>query len=85
MDTTRTPVRSCVDTPDRQELIASSHSVEEIGRYVTADSLGYLSLEGMYRAMGEDRSNYCDACFSGEYLVELPRREGPVALRVVGS
>jgi amidophosphoribosyltransferase len=62
-----------IDTPTRQELISSSHSVEEIARYVTADSLGYLSLEGLVRAVG-DEGSYCDACFSGEYLVDFERR-----------
>jgi amidophosphoribosyltransferase len=61
-----------IDTPTRQELIANSHTLEEINRYVTADSLGYLSLEGVYRAVGQDRQGYCDACFSGDYLVALP-------------
>jgi amidophosphoribosyltransferase len=78
-----------IDTPTRQELIASSHGIDEIAKYVTADSLGYLSLEGLYAALGEDRSRFCDACFSGEYLVEFPRRApGPAAnapLRVVGA
>ena len=75
-----------IDTPTRQELIASSHSVEEIGRFVTADTLGYLTVEGIYRALGRERTEYCDACFSGDYLVALPRREGPPrALRILGA
>jgi amidophosphoribosyltransferase len=74
-----------IDTPNRQELIASTHSVEEIAKYVTADTLGYLSLEGLYAALGEDRRSFCDACFSGEYLIEFPRRRSEAApLRVVG-
>jgi amidophosphoribosyltransferase len=59
--------------------------VEEIARYITADSLGYLSLEGMYAALGDDRSRYCDACFSGEYLVEFPRPKAQMPLRLVGA
>ncbi|HVP68326.1 MAG TPA: amidophosphoribosyltransferase [Anaeromyxobacteraceae bacterium] len=74
-----------IDTPTRQELIASSHSVEEIARYVTADTLGYLSLEGMYEALGEERTRYCDACFSGEYLVEFPAQRAQMPLRLVGA
>ncbi len=78
-----------IDTPTRQELIASSHSVDEIVTYVTADSLGYLSRDGLYAALGEDRAGYCDACFSGEYLVEFAKRAAPSSasapLRVVGS
>ncbi|HYV49336.1 MAG TPA: amidophosphoribosyltransferase [Myxococcaceae bacterium] len=61
-----------IDTPSRQELIASSHSVEEIARYVTADSLGYLSLEGLGAAVGDPESRtFCTACFSGKYLTAL--------------
>ncbi len=75
-----------IDTPTRQELIASSHSVEEIATYVTADSLGYLSLEGLYAALGEDRKGFCDACLSGDYLLEFPHRaQQPTPLRVVGG
>ncbi|HEY7726041.1 MAG TPA: amidophosphoribosyltransferase, partial [Anaeromyxobacteraceae bacterium] len=76
-----------IDTPTRQELIASSHSVEEICRFVTADSVGYLSPEGMYAALGESRQGFCDACFSGQYLVDLagaPARTAP-SLRLVGA
>ncbi|MGC3998198.1 MAG: amidophosphoribosyltransferase [Anaeromyxobacter sp.] len=76
-----------IDTPTRQELIASSHTVGEIATYVTADSLGYLSIDGLYEAMGEKRTGFCDACFSGEYLIEFPRRAtaAPPALRVLGG
>ena len=74
-----------IDTPTRQELIASSHSVEEIARYITADSLGYLSTGGMYAALGEDRSRFCDACFTGEYLVEFPKPRAQMPLRLVGA
>jgi amidophosphoribosyltransferase len=75
-----------IDTPTRQELIASTHSVDEIATYVTADSLGYLSLEGLYAALDEDRKGFCDACLSGEYLIEFPRRPTAAApLRIVGT
>jgi amidophosphoribosyltransferase len=74
-----------IDTPTRQELIASTHSRDEIANYVTADSLGYLSLGGMYAAIGEERSTFCDACFSGEYLLAFPKRTAPTPLRVVGG
>jgi amidophosphoribosyltransferase len=74
-----------IDTPTRQELIASTHSLDEIRRYVTADSLGYLSIDGLYAAVGGDRKGFCDACFSGEYLLKLPRRAATPPLRVVGS
>ncbi len=74
-----------IDTPTRQELIASSHSVDEIARYITADTLGYLSIEGVYAALGERREGFCDACFTGEYLVSLPRSRAAAPLRLVGG
>ncbi|MBL8954308.1 MAG: amidophosphoribosyltransferase [Myxococcaceae bacterium] len=61
-----------IDTPSRTELIAASHSVDEIARYVTADSLGYLSLEGLGEAVGDPKfQTFCNACFSGNYLTKL--------------
>ena len=63
-----------VDTPRRAELIASSNTVDEIQKYIRADSLGYLSLEGMYRAVGESRS-FCTACYTNKYPVPLPKEE----------
>ncbi|PLX84767.1 MAG: amidophosphoribosyltransferase [Desulfuromonas sp.] len=65
-----------IDTPTRKELISSSHSIEEINRYVTSDSLGYLSLKGMGDAAGASAGSdkvFCDACFSGKYPVKFPR------------
>lgn len=61
-----------IDTPTREELLASSHSVEEIRRYITADSLGYLSWDGLYSFM-EGREGFCDACFTGKYPLEIPK------------
>jgi amidophosphoribosyltransferase len=58
-----------IDTPTRKELIASQHSVAQVSDYVTADSLGYLSLEGLRKAVGGN--GFCDACFSGNYPVAL--------------
>src|SRR5579884_3207749 len=60
-----------IDTPTREELIASSHDVEAIRRYLGADSLAYLSLEGLFRFAGGRRHGFCDACFTGEYPVAL--------------
>lgn len=60
-----------IDTPTRQELIASSHSIEEIRKYITADTLGYISLEGV-RKVVDKPINYCVACFCGEYPVPFP-------------
>ncbi len=49
-----------------------SHTVEEIARYVTADSLGYLSLQGLHAAVGDEKGDgFCDACFTGKYLTPL--------------
>jgi amidophosphoribosyltransferase len=68
-----------IDTPTRSELVAASHSVEEINRYVTSDSLAYLSHEGMMQAVGG--SGYCSACFTGEYPVALGKGADLVQLR----
>jgi amidophosphoribosyltransferase len=65
---TQWPCYYGIDTPTRRELIASSHSVDEIARYVTADSLGYLSLDGMLDSVGGGDS-LCHACFSGQYAI----------------
>jgi amidophosphoribosyltransferase len=70
-----------IDTPHRRELIGATHSVEEIRRYLGADSLGYLSLEGMLKAAGGDPSYFCDACFTGGYRVGIePERSPQLAL-----
>jgi amidophosphoribosyltransferase len=57
-----------IDTPVRRELIASSHTVDEIAQYLRVDSLRYLSLEGLLRATGAPE-RYCSACFTGNYLL----------------
>ena len=62
-----------IDTPNRKELISSSHTIEEIRRYITADSLGYLSEEGLMTAVGSENTNFCRACFSGGYPVKFPK------------
>jgi amidophosphoribosyltransferase len=58
-----------IDTPERRELIASSKTVEEIRAFVGADSLGYLSEEGMLSCLTTPPANFCTACFSGNYRV----------------
>ncbi len=60
-----------IDTPTRQELIASTHAVEEIRKFITADSLSYLSLEGI-RENVPDPENYCTACFDNVYPISFP-------------
>ncbi len=67
-----------IDTPTRKELIASTHGVEEIRRYVRADSLGYLSLKGLHQAAGKEASGgtgFCDACFTGRYPVPFTEED----------
>jgi amidophosphoribosyltransferase len=66
-----------IDTPTRKELIGASHTVEEIRRYLGADSVGYLSLEGMLKAAGSDPSAFCHACFTGNYRVGIAPEEAP--------
>ncbi|MEW6409439.1 MAG: amidophosphoribosyltransferase [Nitrospirota bacterium] len=61
-----------IDTPTKKELIASTHSIEEIRKYITADSLGYLSVDGMLSVMPHSKENYCTACFTDEYPVPFP-------------
>jgi amidophosphoribosyltransferase len=56
-----------VDTPHRQDLIASRMTVEDIREYIGVDSLGYLSLEGMLDAIGLDNAKTCSACWTGKY------------------
>jgi amidophosphoribosyltransferase len=72
-----------IDTPTRQELIASTHSVDEITKYVTADSVGYLTIEGLHEAVGSRGEGYCDACFTGNYRVKFPDGEEKRSLRVL--
>ncbi len=60
-----------IDTPTRSELIASSSSVEEIRRFIEADTLAYLSRDGMYAYFNGEERGFCDACFSGNYPVHF--------------
>jgi amidophosphoribosyltransferase len=64
-----------VDTPRKSELIAATHTLEEIRDFLEADSVGYLSLEGLLTAVGSDRRSYCSSCYTGIYPVEFPRDE----------
>ena len=64
-----------VDTPRRSELIAATHSLEEIRKYIGADSLGYLSLAGLLEAVGSRQQHYCTSCYTGQYPVAFPRDE----------
>ena len=64
-----------IDTPSKKELIGAKFSVEQIRRYVTADSLGYLSLEGMLATAPDASQNYCNACFTDNYPISLTKAE----------
>ncbi|WP_169568739.1 amidophosphoribosyltransferase [Sneathiella limimaris] len=69
-----------VDTPSRQKLLAAQYSIEEMCKFIGADSLSFISLDGLYVAMGEKNRNtdlpqYCDACFTGDYPIGLVDHE----------
>jgi len=64
-----------VDTPKRSELIGATHSLEEIRKYLDADSIAYLSLDGLASGVRGGRAKYCTSCYTGEYPVEFPRDE----------
>jgi amidophosphoribosyltransferase len=69
-----------IDMSTRAELVAADLAVEEIRSYVGADSLGYLSLEGMVRATGAPGDDFCRACFDGEYPIPVPEHAGKFVL-----
>ncbi len=81
---TRWPCYYGIDTPRQDELIAAQHSSEEVAKYITADSLGYLSIAGLHSAVGN--RGFCDACFTGEYPVPLqhPNPTHKRQLKLVG-
>jgi amidophosphoribosyltransferase len=79
---TKSPCFYGVDTPTKGELIASTQNIEEIRRFVEADSLGYLSLGALRRAVAdEERHDYCYACYTGDYPTELVNIEQLVGER----
>ena len=65
------PCHYGIDTPTREELIAATHSTEEIRQFLGVDTLGYLSLDGMLQAAGKE-TGFCHACFSGRYPTPTP-------------
>jgi amidophosphoribosyltransferase len=77
-----------VDTPERDKLLAARMNIQAMADFIKADSLAFVSIDGLYRAVGEAGRNnaapqFCDACFSGEYptrLTDLAEREGPAQL-----
>ena len=75
-----------VDTPSRSELIAATHTIEEIRDFVEADSLAYLSLDGLRASVGTTQGSYCTSCYTGVYPVAVPsnqRAYQQLALKVV--
>jgi amidophosphoribosyltransferase len=70
-----------VDTPERHKLLAARMGVDDMARLIGVDSLAFLSMDGLYRAVGEaarddKHPQYCDACFSGEYPIRLVDHDG---------
>ena len=61
-----------IDFPSRSELIANRFSIDEEAKYLGVDSLGYVSLDGMFEAVKFDKSKYCAACFNGQYAMKCP-------------
>ena len=68
-----------IDTPLKKELIAATHTIDEVRGYLNTDSLGYLSLDGLRACMAGDGDGFCDACFTGNYPVAIPSQPKDVA------
>jgi len=64
-----------IDTPLRRDLIAATHTLDEINTYLTSDSVRYLSREGLHACVPDHGKGYCDACFTGDYMIPLEIRE----------
>ncbi len=82
-----------VDTPERSKLLAARMDVAAMAAFISADSLAFVSIDGLYRAVGEARREagspkYCDACFSGEYptrLTDMAERDNPAQLSLLAD
>src|SRR5690606_10855793 len=77
-----------VDTPETAKLLASRMSVEDMAEFIRVDSLGFLSIDGLYRAVGENARNdeqpqFCDACFTAGYPTRLADFEGSDNVRTL--
>jgi amidophosphoribosyltransferase len=82
------PCHYGIDTPDRNKLIASSHTVDEVRRFVGADTLGYLSIEGLHEAVSkvltaQKHRGLCDGCFTNNYPIPLPAPVRARQLRLI--
>jgi amidophosphoribosyltransferase len=69
-----------IDTPERGKLLAARHTVDEMADLIGADSLAFISLDGLYRALGKPgrdttKPHFCDACFTGDYPIGLPDQQ----------
>ena len=78
----RFPCHLGIDMATRRELVAAFRSVEEVRRFVGSDSLGYLSLEGLVRAVGLDKNRLCMACFTGDHPIPVQLEMDKLALEV---
>jgi len=76
------PCHYGIDMSTREEMIAHDRTVDEVAAELGCDSLAYLSLEGVYEAIGGAREQHCDACFSGEYPLALAEGDGKFALEL---
>ena len=70
-----------IDTPERDQLMAAQNDLARMAEIIGVDSLAFISLDGLYRAVGEERRDteqpqYCDACFTGDYPIRLIDRDG---------
>jgi amidophosphoribosyltransferase len=73
--TFRFPCYYGIDTPERGELIGATHNLEEIRKQVRADTLYYISIQGLLEAVCGTDKQYCTACFSGKYPLRFPGGE----------
>jgi amidophosphoribosyltransferase len=64
-----------IDTPRRNDLIAATHTIDEVRKYIEADSLAYLSYDGLLESVESQRGEYCTSCYTGKYPVPFPRDE----------
>jgi amidophosphoribosyltransferase len=90
---TANPCYYGIDTPSREELMAANLDVESMGRQIGVDSLAFISINGLYRAVGgidrdEEQPQYCDACFTDQYpvsLVDLAQGRAPAQLSLLAE
>ncbi|MDG6094238.1 amidophosphoribosyltransferase [Acetobacter sp. AN02] len=81
---TRNPCFYGIDTPERSKLLAAQHDIPKMAELIGVDSLAFISLDGLYRALGHDHRDpesrpYCDACFTGDYPIPLIDQEAGAA------